>query len=75
MAKSAKGSGRKTVKVIRQTKSGRNTGFRDGSKNMTRSQFVKEIKSGNYKGYTVKNINGIQTPVSKPDRSSGNNLG
>lgn len=41
---------------------------------MTRTEFVKEIKKGNYKGYTVKNINGKATPVSKPDKSKNNNL-
>lgn len=74
MAKQAKGTGRKTVKVTKQSETGRNTKFLDGNKTMSRPDFVKAINKGEYSGYTVKNINGIPTPVSKPDKSSGNNL-
>lgn len=72
--RSSKNSGRKGVRTAKESKSGRNTHFKDGSKKMTRTEFVKEINKGNYKGYTVKNINGKATPVSKPDKSKGNNL-
>ena len=68
----------KTVRTTRETKTGRNTEFRDKNteKNMTRSTFVKEIKKGNYSGdYHVRVINGVSTPVSNPDKSKGNNLG
>lgn len=71
---SSKNSRRKGVRTTKESKSGRNTHFKDGKKQMTRSEFVKEIKNGNYKGYTVKVINGKATPVSKPDKSKGNNL-
>lgn len=44
---------------------------------MTRDEFVKRIKNPNsvyHKDYYVRNINGIETPVSKPDKSTYNNL-
>lgn len=65
------------IKVTSQTKSGRNTAFHDNhtGKNMTRTQFVHEIKAGNYNNYSVKNIGNKPTPVSKPDSSKNNNLG
>ena len=68
---------RKRVSVIRQSKTGRNVSFRDNysKKNMTRSQFVSQIKSGNYPNFPVRNINGVPTPVSNPDGSKHNNLG
>lgn len=67
---------RKKVSVINESNSGRNRKFRDNysGKKMTRSQFVQEIKRGNYNKYHVRNINGIETPVSNPDRSKNNNL-
>ncbi|MDF2865754.1 MAG: hypothetical protein K0R72_570 [Clostridia bacterium] len=65
------------VKVIEENDSGRNTRFLDTSTNycMTRAKFVKEIKNGNYDGYYVREINGLKTPVSKPDKKVSNNLG
>lgn len=64
-------------KVVSQTKSGRNTRFKNTStgKVISRTQFVREIKSGKHKGYHVRKVNGLQTPVSNPDKSSRNNLG
>nr|WLJ26335.1 MAG: hypothetical protein [Firmicutes phage HS19] len=41
---------------------------------MNRQSFVKAIKAGNYKGYHVRKINGIDTPCSNPDKSAHNNL-
>lgn len=41
---------------------------------MTRSQFVREIKNGNYPRYSVRKINNVDTPVSKPDKTVNNNL-
>lgn len=75
LAKSSRNSGRKNVRVTGETKTGRNKSFQDGSKKMTRTEFVSAIKKGQYTGYTVKKINGKPTPVSKPDKFSGNNLG
>ena len=67
----------KRVKVTRETDSGRNTRFHDNftGKDMTRSEFVREIRNGNYSNYHIRNVNGIDTPVSNPDPSRNNNLG
>ena len=67
----------KRIKVTQENKTGRNTKFHDNftGANMTRAQFVKQIKNGNYENYTVKKINGLDTPVSKPDKTKDNNLG
>lgn len=66
----------KRVEVIQESKTGRNKKFRDKVNGtiMTRAQFVKEIKNDNYDDYHVRNINGIDTPVSNPDDTDGNNL-
>lgn len=42
---------------------------------MTRNQFVNQIKQGNYDNYHIRNIGGIETPVSNPDTTRNNNLG
>ena len=65
------------VKVIQENDSGRNERFKDctNGNEMTRKQFVKEIKKGNYEKYYVRKINGLDTPVSKPDGKENNNLG
>ncbi len=65
------------VKVILENDSGRNERFKDctNGNEMTRNQFVKEIKKGNYEEYYVRKINNIDTPVSKPDGNKNNNLG
>ena len=65
---------RKRVRVIRETESGRNVRFRHGNKTMTRPQFVREIKKGNYPDYHVRRIGGVETPASNPDKSRKNNL-
>lgn len=67
----------KRITVTNTNSKGRNTAFHDNATgaNMTRSQFVKQIKNGNYENYHVRNINGVDTPVSNPDRSTNNNLG
>lgn len=67
----------KRVSVTRESSTGRNTNFHDNytGANMTRAQFVRQINNGNYENYHVRNINGIDTPVSNPDSSSKNNLG
>lgn len=66
----------KRISVTNQSDSGRNIRFHDNytGKNMTRPQFVKEIKSGNYDNYVVRKQNGLDTPMTKPDGSKNNNL-
>lgn len=69
--------GRQRVSVTKESNTGRNERFHDNYKgtDMTRSQFVREINNGNYENYHIRNINGIQTPVSNPDSKRNNNLG
>ena len=66
----------KRVKVTDENNSGRNTAFHDNftGEDMTRSEFVREIKSGNYDNYHIREINGVETPVSNPDTKRKNNL-
>lgn len=42
---------------------------------MSRVKFVHKIKHGEYKDYYTKKINGLDTPVSRPDGDKSNNLG
>ncbi len=42
---------------------------------MSRAEFVRQIDAGNYSRYHVRNVNGVRTPASNPDRSEDNNLG
>lgn len=66
----------KRVTVTQESNTGRNERFHDNFTgiNMTRNQFVNQIKQGNYQNYHVRNINGVDTPVSNPDRTRNNNL-
>jgi hypothetical protein len=68
---------KKVVKVTQESASGRNMFFREPgkSKEMTRAEFVKGIEQGKYPGYHVRKIHGVKTPVSNPDKKTGNNLG
>lgn len=67
----------KRVETITESSTGRNTRFHDNltGLDMTRKQFVDRIKRGEYEGYHIRNINGIETPVSNPDKKESNNLG
>lgn len=67
---------RKRVTVTQESDSGRNQQFHDNysGSDMSRSQFVNEIKQGNYSNYHVRNINDVDTPVSNPDNTRNNNL-
>ena len=66
----------KRIKVTQESDTGRNQKFHDNFTgiDMTRAKFVREIKSGNYDNYHVRNINGVDTPVSNPDATRNNNL-
>jgi len=68
---------RKRVSTIKESNTGRNMKFRDNytGASMTKTQFVKEIKAGNYPNHHVRKINGVLTPVSNPDGKAHNNLG
>lgn len=67
----------KRVSVKSESGTARNEQFHDNFKNrdMSRAQFVDRIKSGEYENYHVRTINGIETPVSNPDKNRNNNLG
>lgn len=67
---------RKRISVTQEDPSGRNVKFKDNytGKEMTRTQFVRNIKAGNYPKFPIRNINGVDTPVSNPDNSENNNL-
>ena len=67
----------KRIKVTSENSTGRNTNFHDNftGANMTRQEFVNQIKQGNYNNYHIRNINGLETPVSNPDPKRNNNLG
>jgi hypothetical protein len=67
----------KRITVTQESDTGRNENFHDNytGRDMTRPQFVREIETGSYPHYHVRNINGIDTPVSNPDSSENNNLG
>lgn len=67
----------KRVKVTAESKTGRNQRFHDNftGDDMSRPEFVRQIKQDKYPNYHVRDINGVPTPASNPDRSRNNNLG
>lgn len=67
----------KPVIVLEESEKGRNEVFFDliTKEAFSRDEFIAKIESGIYKGYTVKNIKGVPTPVSLPDKRDTNNLG
>ena len=66
----------KPLIVLEESDKGRNLTFLDmiSGEVMGRHTVVARIEAGNYPNYTVKVINGISTPVSKPDGRKTNNL-
>ena len=66
----------KRVSTTGESESGRNLQFHDNYSNtdMSRAEFVREIEKGQYENYHVRNVNGLKTPVSNPDRTTNNNL-
>ena len=67
----------KRIKVTRESRSGRNTDFHDNftGEDMTRRQLVRKIELGKYPKYHVREIKGVKTPASNPDKTTNNNLG
>jgi hypothetical protein len=67
----------KPVIVLNENKTGRNELFCDllSGNIFDRETFVNEIENGKYSGYTVASIDGMATPMSKPDGVTANNLG
>ena len=67
------------VKCIKENDTGRNILFQNIGNHeiMDRKTFVSRIKNSSsiyHQDYVVKKINGVDTPVSKPDNSKNNNL-
>lgn len=63
------------IKATAENKSGRNTHFRVGNRtNVSRATVVREIKNGQHQDYHVRKINGVDTPVSNPDKTTNNNI-
>lgn len=65
----------KKITVVTESQSGRNETFKVGNGYLGRERLVQSIQNGNHPDYHVRKINGIDTPVSNPDKSSRNNLG
>ena len=67
----------KPVIVLKESETGRNELFCDLSNGnvFDRESFVASIGNGEYPGYTVASIDGLATPMSKPDSVASNNLG
>lgn len=67
----------KSIIVLDETRTGRNEVFYDVAqkKTLSKLELVSAIHSGQYPGYSIRNINGIDTPVSKSDGTELNNLG
>lgn len=65
------------VTVNTKSETGKNLTFHDNltGRNMNAAQFVRSIELGAYPDYYVRRINGVKTPVSKPDGNTNNNLG
>ncbi len=66
----------RSVVVIEESETDRNEVFFDTKNDTTffRDEFVFLIRNGEYPGYDIRMINGIETPVSKPDKVLSNNL-
>ncbi|MBU6154686.1 MAG: hypothetical protein KGP28_10325 [Bdellovibrionales bacterium] len=67
----------KPIIALQKSKSGRVEMYFDLLKrvSMTREELVSSIQSGAYSGYSIKIIRGVETPVSKHDGKTGNNIG
>jgi len=67
----------KPIVAIKEDKNGRNELFFDIIKQQgfTLAEFLDQINAGAYPGYTVKEVSGKPTPVSKRDKRRTNNIG
>lgn len=65
------------LEVVRESSAGRNERFRytQTGVEMTRAETVRRIDQGAYPDYHTRNVNGVRTPVSNPNRRKGDNLG
>jgi hypothetical protein len=67
----------KPIIALTKSTSGRNETYFDLIKRtvLTREELVALIDAGKYRGYSVKLIRGVETPVSKRDGKRINNIG
>ena len=67
----------KPIVAVQKSTTGRNLMYFDIIKRvtMTREELVALIRAGDYSGYSVKLIRGLETPVSKRDGKPLNNIG
>ncbi|MBL7687053.1 MAG: hypothetical protein JNJ49_03390 [Bdellovibrionaceae bacterium] len=67
----------KPIIALEKSKTGRNETYFDLLNKivLTREEFIALIRAGEYRGYSVKLIRGIETPVSKRDGRRINNIG
>lgn len=67
----------KPIVAVQKSPTGRNLTYFDIIKRvtMTREELVALIRAGEYSGYSVKLIRGLETPVSKRDGKPLNNIG
>lgn len=65
------------VFVVKESKKGKNLSYFDFEKSLilSRSEFISEIKTGNYPFYEIRVVKGDETPVSRKDKNIPNNLG
>jgi hypothetical protein len=72
-----KPEGEHSVIMLKENEKGANEYFYDfnTSEVLSRSEFVAEIKAGQYPGYGVRKVNGADFPFSKKDENPSNNLG
>ncbi|WP_144207743.1 DUF3892 domain-containing protein [Shewanella donghaensis] len=69
--------GNKRVKVIAESKTGKNIKFHDNrlNRNMTDKQFISRIEKGEYSNYHVRERDGVKYAATNPDATINNNLG
>jgi hypothetical protein len=65
------------LEVTQESETGRNEAFRNRNtqEEMNRAEAVQDIRHDLLPGYHVRVINGVDTPVSNPNRSEIDNLG
>ena len=65
------------IVVLTKSETGRNEVYYDLLKRnvLTRDELVAVIRAGEYPGYSIKLIRGVETPVSKHDGKKINNIG
>ena len=70
-------SGKKTLKVTKESPTGRNLEFqkKNGGQKIPLAKMIKQIEAGKHPAYHTVKAGGKKAPRSNPDRRKGNNLG